>query len=57
MIIPVAGRTQEGVQALLEAIKCRAFQAETIAVPLKRCASYSQSSNLPSKHALCYHNL
>ncbi len=38
MIIPVAARTQEGAQALLDAIKCRAFQAETIAWPLKRCA-------------------
>ena len=38
MIIPVAARTQEGAQALLDAIKCRAFQAEAIAWPLKRCA-------------------
>ena len=40
MIIPVAARTQEGAQALLDAIKCRAFQADAIAWPLKRCATH-----------------
>ncbi len=37
MIIPICARTQEGSQALLEAIKARAFMAEEIALPLKRC--------------------
>ena len=37
-IIPVAARTQEGAQKLLDAIKRRAFMADEIALPLKKCA-------------------
>ncbi|CAL8464659.1 g4194 [Coccomyxa elongata] len=40
MIIPICARTQEGSQALLEAIKARAFMAEEIALPLKRLANH-----------------
>ena len=36
MIIPVATRTQEGAQKLLDTIKCRAFMAEEISLPLKK---------------------
>lgn len=36
LIIPVATRTQEGAQKLLDTIKCRAFMAEEIALPLKK---------------------
>ena len=36
MIIPVAARTQEGAQKLLDAIKRRAFMADEIALPLKK---------------------
>jgi hypothetical protein len=41
LIIPIVARTQEGSQALLEAIKARAFMAEEIAVPLKKCAPHT----------------
>jgi hypothetical protein len=37
MIIPIATRTQEGSQRLLNAIKARAFMCDEIAIPLKRC--------------------
>ncbi|KAK9904717.1 hypothetical protein WJX75_001194 [Coccomyxa subellipsoidea] len=40
LIIPIVARTQEGSQALLEAIKARAFMAEEIAVPLKKLANH-----------------
>jgi hypothetical protein len=36
MIIPVATRTQEGAQKLLDTIKRRAFMAEEISLPLKK---------------------
>ena len=36
MIIPVATRTQEGAQKLLDTIKCRAFMAKEISLPLKK---------------------
>ena len=36
LIIPVATRTQEGAQKLLDTIKRRAFMAEEIALPLKK---------------------
>lgn len=36
MIIPVATRTQEGAQKLLDTIKRRAFMADEIALPLKK---------------------
>lgn len=41
LIIPIVARTQEGSQSLLEAIKARAFMADKIALPLKRCAPHA----------------
>ncbi len=55
MIIPICARTQEGSQALLEAIKARAFMAEEIALPLKRCEIldiwYLRLEQWPALHA------
>ena len=51
LIIPVATRTQEGAQKLLDTIKCRAFMAEEIALPLKKCAARPCSGLSACVHA------
>jgi hypothetical protein len=37
LIIPIAARTQEGAQKLIDMIKARGADAATLSIPLKRC--------------------